>query len=180
MRGLRNFANNSTVHGINYIFDENLSLFDRFIWAIVVSGFGCVALYLVNDSYNTWQNNQVITALSTVAKPVTEVGFPAITICGTGQHLDRVEKILLNNFEAWKNLSREEKKVEDEFGLYMQEVFQISDRNVNILDILSTMILPEGSGTNAVRQNEVACYDKAKQKKRQEEGENVEFVTIYS
>ena len=139
---------------------------ERFIWLVLVFGLGSVSLYLVYQSYNTWQDNQVITALKTVAKPVTEIGFPAITICGIGLHFKGVEKVLRDNFEAWnklhneKNTTEDEKSINDNFALYMQKFFQIHDRNLNIMDILNTMILPETSGANAVRQNQVACFNK--------------------
>ena len=112
-RGLKDYASNSTVHGINYVFDENLSLFERFVWLVLVFGLGSVSLYLVYQSYNTWQDNQVITALKTVAKPVTEIGFPAITICGTGQHLESVEKVLRDKFETWNKLHNEKNIAKD-------------------------------------------------------------------
>ena len=176
--GLKNYASNSTVHGINYVFDENISIFERFIWLVVVCGLGCVAMFLVYESYNNWQDNQVITTLNTVAKPVTELAFPAVTICGTGQHLDTVEKVLLHNFYLW-NETRDGDgaggddvagSAEELFSLYMEEVFQISEKNLSILDILSTMISPEASGTNAVIQNQIACSNKDKQSRRQASG----------
>ena len=178
--GLKNYASNSTVHGINYVFDENISIFERLIWLVVVCGLGCVAMFLVYESYNTWQDNQVITTLKTVAKPVTELAFPAVTICGTGQHLDTVEKVLLHNFYLWSETRGDGGDGGDDdsvagsadelFSLYMEEVFQISEKNLSILDILSTMILPEASGTNAVRKNEIACSNKARQLERQASG----------
>ena len=179
--GLKNYASNSTVHGINYVFDESLSIFERFIWLLVVCGLGCVAMFLVYESYNTWQDIQVITTLKTVAKPVTELTFPAVTICGTGQHLDTVEKVLLHNFYLWNETRGEGGEARDDgdavagseedlFYLYMEEVFQISEKNISILDILSTMISPAASDTNAVRQNEIACSNKAKQLRRQASG----------
>ena len=173
--GLKNYASNSTVHGINYVFDESLPILERFLWLVIVFGLGCVAMYLVYESYNAWQDNQVITTLKTLVKPVTELAFPAVTICGTGLHLEKVEKILLRNFYAW-NETRDDDgydiagSAEDQFSLYMEEVFQISDRNITILEILSTMISPEATATNAVRMNEIACSDKAKQIRRQESG----------
>ena len=178
--GLKEYASKSTVHGISYVFDESLSIFERFIWLVIVCGLGCEAIFLVYKSYNAWQDNPVITTLKTVAKPVSTLAFPAVTICGTGQHMDMVEKVLLHNFDVWNQTRGNDNddgdgaaaSVEDLFSMYMEEVFQISQTNMTILDILSTMISPEASGTNAVRQNEIACSNqaKAKQLRRQISG----------
>ena len=167
-KGLKDYANCSTVHGISYVFDETIPVIERVIWLIIVLTFGCVAVYLVCMSYQDWQDNQVITTLKTVARPVSELQFPAITICGPGQHLGMVEKVLTNNFQNWnKNRkgSRCEGSLKEDFAFYMKTVFQIDDKEVNIMDILRTMISPnpEATGANAVRGNQVSCSRKEDQ-----------------
>ena len=39
----------------------------------------------------------------------------------------------------------------------MKEKFQITSKNITILDILNTIISPEAEQTNSVTQNSVAC-----------------------
>ena len=39
----------------------------------------------------------------------------------------------------------------------MNETFQIDENDINILDILKTMILPEAAEANAVLQNQISC-----------------------
>ena len=36
------------------------------------------------QAYITWQDNQVLTTLHTTGLPISEIDFPAITICGQG------------------------------------------------------------------------------------------------
>ena len=36
------------------------------------------------QAYNDWQSNPTMTILQTTGKPVSDVEFPAITICGHG------------------------------------------------------------------------------------------------
>ena len=47
---------------------------------------------------------KVITTLKTTTYPVTELYFPAITICGSGKHMHLVEKVcfLFGNFPTFK------------------------------------------------------------------------------
>ena len=39
---------------------------------------------LSKKAYNDWQDNPVLTSVSTTAMPIAEIAFPAITICGQG------------------------------------------------------------------------------------------------
>ena len=40
--------------------------------------------FLFKKAYNDWQDNPVLTTVSTTAMPISEIEFPAITICGQG------------------------------------------------------------------------------------------------
>ena len=67
--------------------------------------------------------------MKNTAKPVTDLPFPAITICASGLHMDSVEKKLGENFAQWrrKNNRNENKKeaIERDIKEYMQTTFQI-------------------------------------------------------
>ena len=92
------YANNSTVHGLCYTFDRSLFKVDRALWVLVCLTFAVLAVHLTYQSYDNWQQNQVVITLKNTAKPVNEISFPAVTICSTGLHMDIVEKILGETF----------------------------------------------------------------------------------
>ena len=108
-----------------------------------------------------------MTTLKNTAKPVTEVPFPTVTICGAGLHMTNVEKKIGDNFVAWRreNARHEESMVDIEKDMedYMAQTFQIeTGSSVNLLDILNTLIAPNTDETlaaNAVRENVLACQD---------------------
>ena len=93
------FASRSTIHGVNYIFDKNISLYDRFLWTLICLSSAFLAIYLIKNSYTDWKSKPVVTTLQSVAKPITDLDFPAVTICGEGQHMGIVEKVLFHNFQ---------------------------------------------------------------------------------
>ena len=170
-KNIEDFASRSTVHGVSYIFDRTVSPFDRFLWLIIFLGSASFAIFLIYSSYTDWQDNQVITSLKTVAKPVADLNFPAVTICAAGQHMGNVEKVIFYNFKQWEQsqpILAVQKTLEEKFEDYMEETFQIRERGLSILDILNTMISPsnEATGANAIRQNELACSAKNKRQKR--------------
>ena len=112
------YANRATVHGISYIFDRDLPKLDKTLWLIIVLGALCLAVWMINTSYTSWQDNQVITTLKTTTKPITDLDFPAVTICAAGQHMDNVEKVLFDNFDHWvqSDTTRINKAVQDMFS----------------------------------------------------------------
>ena len=116
----------------------------------------------------------MVTTLKNTAKPVTDLPFPAITICASGLHMDNVQKKLAENFVQWrmKNSRNDNKKeaIEKDIEEYMQTTFQIQPKEgtesqtkpANILDILDTMIAPNvetSVAANAIRENVFACKD---------------------
>ena len=163
----KDYANRSTIHGIGYIFDGQLRFLDRVLWLVIVIGSMAFAIWMIISSYTTWQADQVITTLKTTTKSVKDLHFPAVTICADGLHMDLVEKVLFKDFIKWRKDSSE--SLEDDFSMFMLEMFQIQENGTNILDILNTMVSPETSAANAVRKNQMACA-KNKIRKRRDTG----------
>ena len=158
-RRLEEYANHSTVHGISYIFDKSIGIVDRVLWLIIVICSLCMVLGMINSSYNSWQENQVITTLKSTTKPVSELGFPSVTICADGMHMGLAEKVLYNNFLEWREENEAENTLEEDFAKYMFDVFQIKKKGLNILDILSTLVAPASLEFNEIRQTEQACLN---------------------
>ena len=88
------YAEGATVHGVGYIFNELLPDVDRVIWALSVMFFFILAVFFTTNVYTDWQDNLVITTLKNTAKDVTELPFPAVTICSEGLNMETVSKAL--------------------------------------------------------------------------------------
>ena len=111
-----------------------------------------------------------MTILKNTTKLVSDVAFPALTVCGSGLHLNNVEKKLIWDFENWR---RQENRVETnreaiykDTEEFMQTRFQIKpskssgEQPISILEILDTMIAPNADASlaaSSVRQNAMAC-----------------------
>ena len=72
---------------------------------------------------------QVVTILKNTTKLVTDVPFPALTICGSGIHMNNVEKRLIKDFNTWRigndrNETNEE-AVKKDMEEFMHTRFQI-------------------------------------------------------
>ena len=53
------YASRSSIHGITYIFDKELSLVDRLLWLFAVLAFLGVAAALTWNFWSQWRNEQV-------------------------------------------------------------------------------------------------------------------------
>ena len=166
----KDYASQSSIHGIGYIFDHKLGTWERVLWLMVVIAFLILATHLTLDTWTQWQEEQVVTTLKNTAKPVAEVPFPAVTICGTGNHMGNVEKKIQENFALWRKENQRNKTgssaMEKDIEDYMRETFQIQNKEgsdpVSILDILDTMIAPDVDASvaaNGIRQNALACQE---------------------
>ena len=54
------YAGRSSIHGIGYIFDRELGIFDRVLWLLMVFFFLGVAGALTGNLWTQWRDEQVI------------------------------------------------------------------------------------------------------------------------
>ena len=86
--------------------------------------------------------------MKNTTKLVTDVAFPAVTICGSGVHMSLVEKKLLHEFKDWQNKrgGKSNKTIKKDLEDFMETRFQIKpsqregEQPLTILDILDMMI----------------------------------------
>ena len=114
----------------------------------------------------------MVTTLKDTDKPVVDVPFPSLTFCGTGVHLNNVQRKLILDFKEWrteKNRNETTKEaIKKDTEDFMHTRFQIKpsqterEHPVTILDMLDTMITPNVDAsfdTNSVRENAIACKE---------------------
>ena len=97
----KEYASVTTAHGFSYIADENYSGGDRILWVIIVLlAFG-FTIFQMTTLYTDWQENPVITTLDTVALPIEDIEFPAITICPQGSLKAIWDSVLFNQLKSY-------------------------------------------------------------------------------
>ena len=53
------YASQSSIHGIGYIFDRELGIFDRVLWLLIVLAFLAVAAKITKNFWTQWREEQV-------------------------------------------------------------------------------------------------------------------------
>ena len=64
------YASRSSIHGIDYIFDREIGIFDRVLWLLVVVGFLAVAAKITKNFWSQWRDEQVH-----VKPPAVKIGI---------------------------------------------------------------------------------------------------------
>ena len=85
---IKSFSEYSSIQGLLYICQEKQTTFGKIFWSFIVVSMMTLGIYWSVQSYQSWQDQQVITTVKTTAFKVTNIEFPAITICGQGLNED--------------------------------------------------------------------------------------------
>ena len=106
------YASNTTIHGISYLFESRPGI-DRLLWFLVVVAAMMFTILQTTTLYTDWQNEPIITNLDTVAMPIKDIEFPAVTICPQGAISHALDAVLfkqLKEYIANKSLETSQKK----------------------------------------------------------------------
>ena len=91
-RTAKEYSESTTIHGIGYIFENGLFVFERIVWILVVILGLVAAIYLSVTAYLNWKANPVLTTVATTGFPIEKVEFPAITICAQVRRFKNIPK----------------------------------------------------------------------------------------
>ena len=102
------------------------------------------------------------------------MNFPTVTICGSAQYMDRVQKALFKKFFLWKieNQIYDEEYDHEIFDQFLQKVFKTKN-GTNIMNVLSTMntLSSGGSYNHHIERTVKECSSSnvPKQRKKRED-----------
>ena len=88
------YSDITTVHGVNYVFRDDAPVIDRLLWALAVVGMLVASITLGVQFLDDYNTHRVVNTLGSTTKSVTELPFPAITICRPGLNMEAVKKAI--------------------------------------------------------------------------------------
>ena len=112
----KQYSSTATIHGLSYLSSDHISIPGRILWAIIVLLAIVSTTFQVVKLYNEWEDHPVVTTLDTIALPIEEIEFPAVTICPQGSRHEIIDSVLFKQFQKFikrkvygqKNLTQEE------------------------------------------------------------------------
>ncbi|KAF5270641.1 hypothetical protein FQA39_LY01379 [Lamprigera yunnana] len=75
------YCDNSTIHGLKFLGERQRSWIEKIWWIFFVSLSLYLCTTLILSTYNKWMTSPVIVSFATSETPISEVPFPAVTIC---------------------------------------------------------------------------------------------------
>ena len=108
----RGYASSTTIHGISYLFESRPGI-ESLLWFLVVIAAMMFTILQTTTLYTDWQNEPIITNLDTIAMPIKDIEFPAVTICPQGAISSALDAVLfkqLKEYIANKSLETSQKK----------------------------------------------------------------------
>ena len=77
MEHIKTFLESSTIHGLYYI--SSTRRWSRLFWILTVIGGFSGAGYLINLSFDNWDQSPITTTIETL--PISKITFPNVTVC---------------------------------------------------------------------------------------------------
>ena len=150
----KDYSSATTIHGITYLTDDGTSAVERLLWLVVVILAILLATYQVVKLYKEWQDDPVITTLDTVALPIEEIDFPAVTICPQGSRQEIVDLVLFRQLTEYIERSTDnvtiltEEQMTDQVVAFLNNVYPGAKGTPTRLTKMMTSDNPTVSVTN--------------------------------
>lgn len=103
------YTRNSTIHGFRYM-ASNRRMCEKFFWILVFAISFATCTITILSLWLRWDNNPVVVTFDEVITDVSQIPFPAITICPSSK-VNKSDVDIVENFQSLqlgKKLSNEQ------------------------------------------------------------------------
>ena len=94
------YAEQTTIHGFWYLAQASHGL-EKVLWLTVVSIAVFFSVFQTCSLYTQWQKSPVMTTLESIALPIKDIEFPAVTICPQGSLYQSVDAVLFKQLREY-------------------------------------------------------------------------------
>ena len=130
----KQYASTSTAHGLAYIVEDGRSYLERIFWIFVTALAVFFTAFQTIQLYSQWKNDPVVTSLDTVKLPISEIEFPAITICPQGSVNEIMNSVLFKQFKEYVSEKRSRKRLKRSSSLESSTIQQTNDKSETSLN----------------------------------------------
>ena len=85
MEGLKSYCEQTSLHGWYYISSHGGKTAWRIVWTAIVVTSIAVASYFIYKAAEDFTTSTVVTTIHSTTEPLSEVYFPAVTVCNINQ-----------------------------------------------------------------------------------------------
>ena len=80
---IKEYNEHTSLHGMKYVTEDGRNYFEKIFWFAIVSMAVILGAYLTWRILSKWQSSPIITSIDSTNYPLSQVVFPAVTICPT-------------------------------------------------------------------------------------------------
>nr|CAD7570917.1 unnamed protein product [Timema californicum] len=154
---LKNFCLLTSQHGYKYIAEPGRTIFERLLWGSVVLSALVIAVTIILNSWEMFNNRHTMTSIETANYPLWNVPFPAITICALNKVQRSKTRRIVDNMLLPENVSRD--FVFEEMGLLVQLIEPV-ETNISRLRIFQSILdLNKIKAKDIMTEVTAACED---------------------
>ncbi|XP_059611819.1 pickpocket protein 28-like [Phlebotomus argentipes] len=100
MDNFHHYLMNSSLHGLKYIGDKGITLFERFFFVLAFITVSLLSGYFISNVWQKWSKYPVIISVNPMGVSLNSIPFPAVTICNMNQaRLSSAQKIAKGSLE---------------------------------------------------------------------------------
>ncbi|XP_076678005.1 pickpocket protein 28 [Andrena cerasifolii] len=132
---LKQYCTNSSLHGLRYVGDSNLTILERVFWIISFTLAVLTAAYYIWFLYQKWVSTPIIISLSPESVSLDEFPFPSVTIC----NMNNVKKSEAVRINAGTD-DRKKLMLEDRCSIENLTHFDLDDSAITWNSMLHFMI----------------------------------------
>ena len=97
MEGLRSYCEQTSLHGWYYISVHGGKAAWRIVWSFIVLTSVVVAAYFIYKAAEDFTKSTVVTTIHSTTEPLSEVYFPAVTVCNINQVIETRQMEMVHN-----------------------------------------------------------------------------------
>uniref|UniRef100_A0A336MJF3 CSON001992 protein n=1 Tax=Culicoides sonorensis TaxID=179676 RepID=A0A336MJF3_CULSO len=124
------FCDSSTIHGLKYL--GTRPTHEKIWWIAVFSVSLCICGFQIKTIWNKWDQNPVIVSFNENLITISEINFPAVTIC----HQNRVRKSHFNYGNVFKSIM--------EKGLTVSKS-EFSESEMKLFELIAQTCIKDGN-----------------------------------
>ena len=111
----------STAHGLAYLVEDGRSSIERIFWILITTLAISFTAFQTTQLYRQWKDDPVVTSLDTVKMPISEIEFPAVTICPQGSVNEIMNSVLFKQFKEYVNEKTSGRRLKRSTSLEIQQ-----------------------------------------------------------
>ena len=103
------FCESTSIHGLKYITEPGSHWAERCFWIVLVFISILLQIQFVLPILEKYKNTKTITTVDTTNYPISNIGFPAVTVCSNIRISNSLFKSTMTHSKLpWKSLSDEQ------------------------------------------------------------------------